>query len=247
MKDIVLIIDQNKSHNEDDSEFSEKEYKHKNFKIQKYEKFKPKPIIKNNRSLRGAENKVKNLLSNFLKNYENEGHPLIYNKLNKAKTKKNIEINQNTNNNKRLKKVKTALSNKKLKTTTSYLEGLNYNPKETNMINTPDEIEYYKNQKGYNNNLIKRIKRNKTCGKIKKRDNSNKFIQIPSSKNVLVNNTNYSYLNFKNGITESQKPNNNLFGFKSLFKTKKGILKSNNKINIFNDSIQDSLLTDLSN
>jgi len=92
----------------------------------------------------------------------------------------------------------------------------------------------------------KRIKRNKTCGKIKKRDNNN-LNQIPSSKNVLVNNTNYSYLNFKNGITESQKPNNNLFGFKSLFKTKKGILKSNNKINIFNDSIQDSLLTDLSN
>ena len=115
------------------------------------------------------------------------------------------------------------------------------------MINTPDEIEYYKNQKGYNNNLIKRIKRNKTCGKIKKRDNSNKFIQIPSSKNVLVNNTNYSYLNFKNGITESQNPNNNLFSFKSLFKTKKGNLKTNNENNIFNDSIQNSILTDLSN
>ena len=69
-----LILDQNKSHIEDDSEFSENEYKHKNFKIQKYEKFKPKPIIKNNRSLRGAENKVKNLLSNFIKNIESESY-----------------------------------------------------------------------------------------------------------------------------------------------------------------------------
>ena len=69
-----LIMDQNKSHIDDDSEFSENEYKHKNFKIQKYEKFKPKPIIKNNKSLKGAENKVKNLLSHFIKNIESEAY-----------------------------------------------------------------------------------------------------------------------------------------------------------------------------
>lgn len=63
-----LILDQNKSQLEDDSDFSENEYKRKNFKIQKYEKFKPKQANnndKNNKSLKGAENKVKNLLSLF--------------------------------------------------------------------------------------------------------------------------------------------------------------------------------------
>ena len=131
----------------------------KEFNLEKYQKFTPKNsenYYDKKKSLKGAENQVKNLLSNFLKNYENEEHPLIYNRINKTKTKtkRNVETNLNINSNKRrLKKVKTALSNKKLKTTTSYLEGLNYNPKETNMINTPDEIEYYKNQKGYNNNF----------------------------------------------------------------------------------------------
>ena len=70
-----LILDQNKSPLEDDSDFSEDEYKSKNFKIQKYEKFKPKQVNnrdKNNKSLKGAENKVKNLLSLFLKNIESE-------------------------------------------------------------------------------------------------------------------------------------------------------------------------------
>ena len=63
----------------------------KEFNLEKYQKFTPKNTENyyyKKQTLKGAENKVKNLLSNFLKNYENEGHPLIYNKLNKAKTKK---------------------------------------------------------------------------------------------------------------------------------------------------------------
>ena len=237
-----------------DLDFSRKEYKtqNKEFNLQKYQKFKPKNTENyyyKKKTLKGAENKVKNLLSLFLKNYENEENSDIYNELNKTK--------KNTNNNqKRLKKVKTALSNKKLKT--KYLDDLNNNQKDNNIINTPDEIEYYKNQKGNNKyNIInslnntyqdgKRIKRNKTCGKIKKKYNNNNLNQNTSSKNILVNRTNYSYLNFKNGINESQKPNYNLFGFKTSLKMKKGILKTNNKINIFNDSSQNTLLTDLSN
>ena len=70
-----ILLEQDKSHiNNSDSDFSENEYKNKNYKIQKYEKFKPKPILKNqtNKTLKGAENKVKYLLSMFLKNIESE-------------------------------------------------------------------------------------------------------------------------------------------------------------------------------
>ena len=53
-----------------DSDFSEKENKSKDFILQKYEKFKPKSDNKEN--LKGAENKIKKLLSIFLKNIEKE-------------------------------------------------------------------------------------------------------------------------------------------------------------------------------
>ena len=43
-----LIIDQNKSHIEDESEFSENEYKHKNFKIQKCKKTPTKQAYSSN-------------------------------------------------------------------------------------------------------------------------------------------------------------------------------------------------------
>ena len=74
------------------SDFSENEYKSKNFKIQKYEKFKPKQANnrdKNNKSLKGAENKVKNLLSLFLKNIESEvdNSGSVYKSINTLKNK----------------------------------------------------------------------------------------------------------------------------------------------------------------
>ena len=70
---IILNHSLDKSHmNNSGSDFSE--YENKNYKIQKYEKFKPKPILKNqeNKALKGAENNVKNLLSLFLKSIESE-------------------------------------------------------------------------------------------------------------------------------------------------------------------------------
>ena len=106
-----MLLDQNKSNIEDSSDFSENEYKKKDFKIQKYEKFKPKSILKkdnNNKKLKGAENKVKNLLSHFLKNIESEDNnsSIIFKSIktlrNKDKeslpTKKNILKRINTTN-----------------------------------------------------------------------------------------------------------------------------------------------------
>ena len=68
------LLANNKLNLDEDSDYSENEYKNKDYKIQKYEKFKPKPIIKkqSNQTLKGAENKVKYLLSIFLKHIESE-------------------------------------------------------------------------------------------------------------------------------------------------------------------------------
>ena len=117
-----LILDHSKSQIDDDSDFSENEYKNKNFKIQKYEKFKPKPIInkeKNNQTLKREENKVKDLLSNFLKNIESEDNTgFVFKTVNtlKVKDKDTISIK------KRIKKIKTSTSKKmdKINRTNSY-------------------------------------------------------------------------------------------------------------------------------
>ena len=135
-----LILDQNKSHAEDDSDFSENEYKSKNFKIQKYEKFKPKQANnsdKNNKSLKGAENKVKNLLSLFLKNIESEvdNSGSVYKSINtlknKDKDKDSISIKKC-----KLKKINTT-KNDYLIRTNSYNMTINND----NKINTNKIIE----------------------------------------------------------------------------------------------------------
>ena len=135
-----LILDQNKSHAEDDSDFSENEYKSKNFKIQKYEKFKPKQANnrdKNNKSLKGAENKVKNLLSLFLKNIESEvdNSGSVYKSINtlknKDKDKDSISIKKC-----KLKKINTT-KNVVLIRTNSYNMTINND----NKINTNKNIE----------------------------------------------------------------------------------------------------------
>ena len=46
------LLDQNKSHLEEESDFSENEYKNNKFKIQKYEKFKPKSIMKEKNNIK---------------------------------------------------------------------------------------------------------------------------------------------------------------------------------------------------
>ena len=85
---------------DDDSDFSENEYKNKDYKIQKYEKFKPK---KNSfkKDLRGAENQIKNILSGFLKNIESEkrNSEIIFNDGQANKNKERLSI---SNRNKKL-------------------------------------------------------------------------------------------------------------------------------------------------
>ena len=153
---------------------------------------------------------------------------------------------------------------------------MNSSNNNSKMNNTNEEIlDNYKSKKtkfkldrnslnSLNNSPKKErnLKRNRTCGKIKKKENNNnKFSQNKTSKNLHYNNTNFlikkeqsqqnSYLNFKNDKTfltkyQNQKQNNNLFSIKSPMKLKKGILKKRIKNNIFNNSNNNSFLSDIS-
>ena len=135
------ILAQDKSHIEEESDFSENEYKNKNFKIQKYEKFKPKSILKenSNKTLKGAENKVKFLLSIFLKNIQSEeknSRIIFSNNTLKMKDKDSVSIKK-----KAIKKINTS-SNKKFGRTNSF-----------NNIRNNDKLNIYKNIE--NNKFIK--------------------------------------------------------------------------------------------
>ena len=89
-----LLIEQNKI-NQDESDFSdEKGKKNKKFELKKYEKFKPKILSEldnNNLNLDKAENKVKTMLSLFLKDIQKEENK----NLDILNNKKNVnKINQ---------------------------------------------------------------------------------------------------------------------------------------------------------
>ena len=140
-----ILLDQNKSHLEEDSDYSENEYKNKNFKIQKYEKFKPKSILKeknNTKSLKGAENKVKYLLSMFLKNIEteNENSGNIYKPNYTLKSKdKDSAVSFKK---KELKKINTATNSKKLGRTSSF----NYHTNKYNSYKITENNKFLKGE-----------------------------------------------------------------------------------------------------
>ena len=178
----IISLNYTKNKNLGYSEKGHRTY-NKELNYEKYEKFQPKNTDSyyKIKTLRREENKVKNLLSIFLKNYE-ELNSGILSEVNKDK--ENIEINPNKNNNKkRLKKVKTALSNKKLNKINSFINSSNNNSKDNKMNNKNEEIlDNYKSQKtkfkldrnsinSLNNSpkKEKHLKRNRTCEKIKKK------------------------------------------------------------------------------
>ena len=123
--------------NNKDSDFSEREYKNKDFILQKYEKFKPKNnYISNN--LKGAENKVKNLLSIFLENIEKE-------KRNSFQIYKHGKSHKTKENCKSLKKL-----NKSYFRNNSFNNSLNLENRNKNIIDKLDmEQHYNNNQKIY--------------------------------------------------------------------------------------------------
>ena len=72
----LLLLEPNKSNKEDESDYDEKDYKNNGkYKINKYEKFKPKnkyDLKETEKVIKGAENQIKSILSNFLKDIKSE-------------------------------------------------------------------------------------------------------------------------------------------------------------------------------
>ena len=108
----LLLLDPSKSNKEDDSEYDMKLYK-KNvkFKINNFEKFKPKTKVNSEESekaLKGAENQVKSILSGFLRNFQSEKNnnsDIVYKQIGSLKNTNDIEPYYNKN--KTIKKIRT--------------------------------------------------------------------------------------------------------------------------------------------
>ena len=116
-----------------DSDFSEREYKSKDFILQKYEKFKPKSDKIEN--LKGAENKVKKLLSLFLRKIENERRN-SFGKYYKSNKKERHSL---------LKKVKTMSNNQNILNNSFNNNSINLERKSRNSVNKIIDISqnYY--------------------------------------------------------------------------------------------------------
>ena len=108
----LILLDPNKSNKEDDSEYDMKLYK-KNvkFKINNFEKFKPKTKVNSEESekaLKGAENQVKSILSGFLRNFQSEKNnnsDIVYKQIGSLKNTNDIEPYYNKK--RTIKKIRT--------------------------------------------------------------------------------------------------------------------------------------------
>ena len=86
----------------DDSDYSDNEYKNGDFENKKYEKFKQKNNNNNNNVLKRTESEVKDLLSFYIKNLENDNYSdIFYNEKRTSKKTKNSFKNKNEFNKKK--------------------------------------------------------------------------------------------------------------------------------------------------
>ena len=210
-----LIIDQNKNNNDNpdnDIDFSSKNFK--KFKLKKFEKFKPKNEnnpSKNNQNLKGAENKVKSLISFFLKDIEQENE----NPENIDKSNFNNKINQNELSPKKFKR-------KSLKRNSAIEPNLHFGRNNFNKLNFGLNNNLYFNvNKNINNNIniegTKNYNNNKQINDDLKDNLNNKSKFYKSSikrgssssiKNKIIkkkkNSKDISDLNFNNLISDSE-------------------------------------------
>ena len=166
-----LLIEPNKNNQDDEPDFLEEKRKSKKFDLKKYEKFKPKISINNHKkdlNLEGAENKVKSLLSIFLKDYQEEEkkNSLVIdnNKYEKKMSQKDIIINKYKKINK--KRNSAALLNlnfghihlnKRINSNKNVL----YNINNINKQNTATALNINKNhhkKESLNKNMFKKMK-----------------------------------------------------------------------------------------
>ena len=236
-----------------DSDYSEKEYKKKEFALQKYEKFKPKAIENyyKTKTLKGAENKVKNLLSHFLKNYEKEKRNsdvmIEFNK-----NQKNKEINNLKHKNKKhlIKKVRTSVNNNNANflKLNSFNISLNKENK-NNKLNVISEHNYYNN----NNNHSQKRKVAFNLNQSDSTNNNNNSNKDSTKKKSKKNVKNNFHVNVSRTIKNKLKINDFIkkttsFGAHVLKKNKTGVKVENKNNNTIvhinsisgNDNINDT-------
>ena len=231
----------------------------KEFNFQKFEKFKSKDEnYYKMENLKGAENKVKNLLSLFIKNYEIEKENSDI--FNENKSLKSKEIN--TNNNKNKKKVKKVLTVTDSKKKNKLLRSGSFNISLNNNINGNRNHKIINASEG--NNHI-HIQKKKVAFNLKpiKHPNNNElykdlnYNRIKSKKSMLnqfIEKTKTFGSNLikrnKTGIKADKKDNNilhrnsnpnievsNTIKSNSLIKKTKSSYKNDNYINFKNDNI----------
>jgi len=98
------------NYTKDDSDYSDNEYKIEDFETKKYEKFKQKNKNNknNNNVLKRTESEVKDLLSFYIQNLENDSNysDILYNEKRASKKTKNLFKNKNEFNKKKSLKFK---------------------------------------------------------------------------------------------------------------------------------------------
>ena len=186
----LFLLEQNKSNKAEDLEYDLKQFKNKEkYKIDKYEIFRPKAKENNlekEKVLKGAENQVKTLLSNFIKHIQTEKDDSD-NEFYKIKSyKKNNDIWINSTRKKSIKNIRTS-------TNKNYLRD-NSNRITNNLLS-------YKNKN--NNNYSYSFKGNKTKAflsshSIKKVNFSISPRQKLKKKDSQKGLTNNKFLNFNN-------------------------------------------------
>ena len=230
-----LNINDNK-YDEESSNSSEKEYK--DFKINNFVKFKPKSnkndLKEKEKKLKGAESKVKSLLSSFIKNIELEKKN---NEVHENKFNKNRDSNANIRN---INKKNTIITHINLKENSIFNIGNenrsnHWKNKENryssniDLPNNEEEIVKKKSRKKNNNSFLfdKIIKENKTT-KTSKLKKSKKLKDTKINKNIKINNQS------KESKLESSSKvfSNNLDGntYKSLINININKEKSNNDL-----------------
>ena len=248
----------------EDSESSEIDDNNNDFELKKYEKFKPKNKIKNDNTLKRTEDQVKNLLSCFIKNIEEENKiDLIYdgrkNKRNKFKgiinkkmpsksislnlMKKKISKDNIFNNIKRKSKFK---SNSNIIKINNISEGNNNNIRlNDNKLNTSKylNLNYNYKKKFENKEIINGFFHIRNSLGSKNFSNNKK---VQNKENKLISNDNrISYPNNANPKSlikkhKSVNQNNIYLNFKKDFIIKKSSLNNHKEIQrIINNSIKD--------
>ena len=167
----LLLLDPKKSKKEDDNEYDEELYK-KNvkFKMNNFEKFKPKKKVseeESEKALKGAENQVKSILSGFLRNFNSEeinNSDIVFQQINVFKNTNDLE--QISNRKRSIKKIRTTAFKKFLsKNSNKYDSTLIGNKNEENdhspMDNTiNDKLSYQKLKKYFSISSAHKKKKN---------------------------------------------------------------------------------------